>query len=354
MNNIEEYGWNSFFQNYYNECKSNDFEFGRIISIQGFKYVLITKAGETAAELSGKILYGAETSKLPVVGDWVFFIRYESTGYIVELLPRMNELSRRKSGPKTEMQVLAANIDYALIVQGLDRDFNLMRLERYIVQITVCNIQPVIVLNKADLIIDQEKYRQEVEKLGRKYPVYFCSTYKKSGITELKEKVLKANKTYILVGSSGVGKSSLLNVLMEDDVRNTGLLSESTGKGRHITVTRDLFRLIGGSLIIDTPGMREFGLTFKDDQPVTGLFPLIEKLSEDCRFADCRHVNEEGCAVIEAYETGVLESKVYESYLKLIKEQKHFKISTEEKKRIGKRFGKMVREARDYRKKYKF
>jgi ribosome biogenesis GTPase len=269
-------------------------------------------------------------------------------------MPRMNELSRRSPGTKTEKQVLAANIDYALIVQGLDRDFNIMRLERYLVQITACNIQPVIVLNKTDLTDDPEKYILEVKKLGRDCPVYLCSTYSKNGITELKEKVLMTNKTYILVGSSGAGKSSLLNSLMDNSERPTGSLSGSTGKGRHITTSRDLFRLPDGSLVIDSPGMREFGIVFDEDHFAGGLFPLIEKLAKDCRFADCLHLNEEGCAVIEAYEMGTLESQVYESYLKLIKEQKHFEINAEDRKRMGKRFGKMVREARDYRKKYKY
>ncbi len=354
MNTIENYGWNTYFHNYYTEHKTNDTEAGRVISIQGFKHTLITRKGETEAELSGKILYGTETEELPRVGDWVFFIRYDNAGYIIEVMPRMNELSRRSPGTKTEKQVLAANIDYALIVQGLDRDFNIMRLERYLVQISACNIQPVIVLNKTDLTDVPEKYKREVEKLGRDCPVYLCSTYSKNGITELKEKVLKANKTYILVGSSGAGKSSLLNSLMDNRERATGSLSGSTGKGRHITTSRDLFRLPDGSLVIDTPGMREFGIVFDEEHSAGGLFPIIEKLAKDCRFADCRHLNEEGCAVIEAYKMGTLEPKVYESYLKLIKEQKHFEINAEDKKRMGKHFGKMVREVREYRKKYKY
>ena len=354
MKSIKDYGWNNHFEDYYNKHNNNDFEIGRVVSIKGFIHTLITNEGELESELSGKLLYGEETEGLPKVGDWVFFIRYDTCGYIIELFPRINELSRKNPGSKTEKQVLAANIDYALIVQGLDRDFNIMRLERYIVQIMACKIKPIIILNKADLIDNMDNYRNEVAKLGRDCPVYFCSNYNQSGIVELKSIVLETNKTYILIGSSGVGKSSLLNSLMENSERITGTVSDSTGKGRHVTTSRDLFQLPNGSLMIDTPGMREFGIAFDEGQQTYGLFPMIEKMAGDCRFSDCNHLEEEGCAVIEAYNAGNIEPEVYESYLKLMKEQKHFEIKIEDKKRLGKQFGKMVREASEYRKKYKY
>lgn len=358
MINIENYGWNEFFQNYYLNNKKDDFETGRVISIKGFKYTLITNEGEIESELSGKLLYATETEELPRVGDWVFFIRYESCGYIIQVFPRENELSRKNPGTKTGKQVLAANIDYALIVQGLDANFNLMRLDRYIVQTIACRIKPVIILNKVDLINDSEQYRNEINKLGRNCPVYFCSTYNQTGIEELKNEVLKDGKTYILIGSSGVGKSSLINSLTDDVKRVTGALSDSTGKGRHITTSRDLFKLPNGSLIIDTPGMKEFGIAFEESAVTTSgvlsLFPMIEKYAQQCRYSDCMHIKEDGCSVLEALSTGELEPKVYESYIKLIKEQKHFEITKEEQKRIGKKFGKMVREVNEYRKKYKY
>jgi ribosome biogenesis GTPase len=251
---------------------------------------LITNDGELESELSGKLLYGVDIEGLPKVGDWVYFIRYETTGYIIEVLPRINELSRKNLGTKTGKQVLAGNIDYALIVQVLDRNLNIMRLERYLVQIIACKIKPVIVLNKSDLTDNPDKYRHEVAKLGRECPVYLCSKYNQSGIAELKNTVLKANKTYILIGSSGVGKSSLLNSLMDNSERMTGTLSDATGNGRHITTSRGLFQLPNGSLIIGTPSMREFGIAFEEGQQTGGLFPMIEKLAENCRFSDCQHL----------------------------------------------------------------
>lgn len=353
MNIIENYGWNKNDQEQHHQLHKPGFETGRIISIKGFKHVLITGTGELEAELSGKLLYGTDPETLPKVGDWVFFVRYDPLGYIIEVLPRMNELYRKTPGTKTSRQVLAANIDFALIVQGLDRDFNIMRLERYLVQIVACNIQPLIVLNKADLTDNPDAYRNEISKLGRDCPVYFCSTYNHLGIAELKSRILEINKTYILVGSSGVGKSSLLNALMENSEQYIGPISEATGKGKHTTTSRDLFRLSNGSLIIDTPGMREFGIAF-EGQYSGGLFPRIEKLAENCRFTDCQHLEDLGCAVLEAYHSGDLEPEVYESYLKLVKEQKHFSIKAEDKKCQGKQFGKMMREVREYRKKYKY
>lgn len=354
MNTIEKFGWNEILQKTYNPFIRPEFEIGRVISIKGFKNILITNSGESEAELSGKLLYGNDTESLPKVGDWVMFIRYDAIGYIVDVLPRTNDLHRKHPGTKTEKQVLAANINGALVVQGLDQNFNIMRLERYLVQVTACDIPSIVILNKSDLTNDTAYYQKEVEKLNRDAQVYFCSTYNNTGISELINHVLEDGKTYILIGSSGVGKSSLLNALMGKAERDTGHTSASTGKGRHITTSRDLFRLPNGSLVIDTPGMREFGMAFNEEDFNGNLFPAIESLSKNCRFSDCRHLEEEGCAVIEAFNSGSLEAEVYHSYLKLVKEQKHFEETLADKKRLGKQFGKMVREANTYRKKYKF
>jgi ribosome biogenesis GTPase / thiamine phosphate phosphatase len=355
MNTLENYGWNAFFNDHHLQNNTDgDFLVGRVISVKGFKYHLITASGELEAELSGKLLFGTEPEWLPRVGDWVHFLNYETQGYITEVFPRLNALSRRNPGNRTERQILAANIDYALIVQGLDRDFNLMRLDRYIVQITACNIKPVVILNKEDLISDREQFSKEVARLSRDCPVYFCSSLDQSGLDELYAKVLQPQKTYILMGSSGVGKSSLLNALMDDLHLRTSALSESTHKGKHTTATRDLFRLPDGSLVIDTPGMREFGIALEDEITSSGLFPAIDDLAGNCRYADCQHLSESGCAVIKAYENGSLDPKIYESYLKLVKEQKHFEIRIEDRKRLGKQFGKMVKEAKEFRKRYKY
>ena len=355
MDLLEKYGWNGFLSAYHVENYSNkDFHIGRVISIQGLKYHLITKTGESEAELAGKLLYGSDNEQLPCVGDWVYFLSYDTQGYIAEVFPRINALSRKNPGNRTERQILASNIDYALIVQGLDRDFNLMRLDRYLVQIMACGIRPVVILNKTDLVDDPQFYLSEVARLGRECPVYCSSTTVNSGLEELYNQVLQPGKTFILVGSSGVGKSSLLNALRKDFHLRTSPISESTNKGKHTTTTRELFQLPNGSLVIDTPGMREFGIDLEEDLASSGLFPALDHWAAKCRYADCRHLGESGCAVFEAYENGSLDPKIYESYCKLIKEQRRFELKATDKKRLGKQFGKMSREAKEFRLKYKY
>ena len=321
--------------------------------MRGFRYFLMTERGELEAEVSGKLLYGNAAENIPRVGDWVLFADYESIGYITDVLPRTNALIRREAGTECEMQVLACNIDYALIVQGLDRDFNLMRLDRYIVQITACGIRPVIILNKSDLVHNSEDYVKEVEALKRGCPVHLCSTLTGSGIDGMRYDILQECKTYMVVGSSGAGKSSLVNALMSHDVQRTSAVSDFNQKGKHTTSTRDLFRLPSGSLIIDTPGMREFGVTSVSDDTSADLFPEISKFSHRCRFNDCTHTGEAGCAVYDAVNNGHLAETIYQSYLKLTKEQKRFEITATEKKRMARQMGKMVREAKNYRKKFK-
>lgn len=351
---LESYGWQNFYLPESHALK-NGLVPGRVVSIKGFKYYVITEKGELETELSGRLLHGAEPEELPKVGDWILLMDYESMGYIIEVLPRTNELSRKNPGTKTQRQVLATNVDNALVVQGLDRDYNIMRLERYLAQLLACNINSIVILNKSDLVDNPDDYRNEVLKLQRDCPVYFCSTYTGYGLESLRENVLEKYKTYVLIGSSGVGKSSLVNALLREEIQHTSDVSDVTGKGKHTTTTRDLFQLPNGSLLIDTPGMREFGFTFEDGQDSSqGLFPAIERLSQNCRFSDCRHLQENGCAVLRALTSGELDTAVYESYLKLMKEQKRFEISLEDKKRMNKQFGRMTREAVNYRKKNKY
>ncbi len=353
MNLLNQYGWCNF-QSTTSFTNATGLLVGRVISIHGFQYWLITERGQVQEELSGKLLYGAINEELPKVGDWVSFTDYETIGYIIEVLPRRNALSRKTPGEKTERQILAANVDGALIIQSLDRDFNLMRLERYIVQVTSCGIEALIVLNKADLIDDYALYQKQIESLQRNCRIFYCSAHNGKGMSELQTEALLPERTFILIGSSGVGKSSLLNALSNQDLQSTGAMSDANSKGKHTTTTRDLFQLPNGSLVIDTPGMREFGLTAENDQSTDSLFPAISTLATQCRFTDCEHLHESGCAVLEALANGQLEPLVYDSYVKLVKEQGRFSIKAEDKKRLGKQFGRMTREANNFRKKNKF
>jgi ribosome biogenesis GTPase / thiamine phosphate phosphatase len=353
MTRLENYGWNSFHQQSYIVNKKPGHTIGRVISIKGFKYFLITDNGELETELSGKLLFGSDSENLPKVGDWVSYLDYGEIGYIGDVLPRTNFLSRRNPGNKTERQILGTNIDFALIVQGLDRDFNLMRLERYLTQVTSCGIVPIVILNKADLVTDLAKYQQEVLKLKRDCKLFFCSTLTGFGIQEFKN-AFEKGMTYILIGSSGVGKSSLLNLFMNDDLQKTQAVSTFNSKGTHTTTSRDLFQLNNGSLLIDTPGMREFGVTNEDGENSDPLFPVIEELARNCRYSDCKHLHEESCAVLGALQSGMIDRLIYESYVKLMKEQKRFEVNIEDKKRLNKQFGKLTKEAKNYRKKHKY
>ncbi len=198
---------------------------------------------------------------------------------------------------------------------------------------------------------DLEKYVQQVLDLKRIETIHCCSTVSGYGISSLGN--LEKEKTYIMIGSSGVGKSSLLNALMNAETQQTAGISDFNGRGRHTTTARELFMLPNGSLLMDTPGMREFGVT-NEDGGDDGLFPAIEALGANCKYGDCSHMGEEGCAVLQALETGELDATIYESFVKLVKEQRRFGIKAEEKKRMNKQFGKIVKEAKSFRKKYKY
>jgi ribosome biogenesis GTPase len=353
MTPLDQYGW----LRYSHSCTSieipQDLTVGRIVSIKGFKYYTRTEQSELECELSGRLLYLPPTDH-PKIGDWVTLMVYDITGYIIGVLPRYNALSRRNPGTTTERQLLAANVDAALVVQGLDRDFNIMRLERYLVQLAACNVPTLVLLNKADLVDDTQPYIDAVQNLGRQVPVLCCSTHIGMGMRALQDELLLPAHTYVLIGSSGVGKSSLLNALLADTQQTTGIISDASQKGRHTTTTRDLFRLPNGSLLIDTPGMREFGVTGSGETPSEDLFPVIQALAVDCRFTDCQHLDEQGCAVLAALHDGALPDAVYDSYLKLKKEMRRFEIDVSAKKRLNKQFGKIAREAKNHRKRYKY
>jgi ribosome biogenesis GTPase / thiamine phosphate phosphatase len=353
MKLLNQYGWTDVHQIYLDQHSEKELLPGRVVSVQGFKYELIAGSGTILTELSGKLMFATSPEELPRVGDWVLFMDYGSMGYIIEVFPRKNSLTRKNPGARTAVQVLACNVDAALIVQGLDRDFNVNRIERYIVQISACGIRPIVILNKADLVADVNPFLEQIRRLQRDCVVHVCSTASGLGIEELKQSVLEPGQTYILVGSSGVGKSSLINVL-SDVKQKVNVTSDATSKGQHTTTTRDLFLLSNGSLLIDSPGMREFGLTGVEDGNAVNLFPAIEQFATACRFTDCKHMDEVGCAVLAALEKGDLDALVYENYVKLVKEQRRFEINAEDRKRLGKQAGRMSREASAHRKKHKF
>lgn len=349
---INLYGWNTYSAQHTTTVPLENI--ARVTAIHGTSYIILGNSGELAAELTGKLLYSSSRTDIPKVGDWVQVVAYDNQAFIVELLPRTNALGRRAANSESKQQLIAANIDKAFIVQGLDNDFNPMRLERYLAQVIACNITPHVILTKADLVEDINPYLEQVLSLQRNMPVTTCSIIGGSGFDELENGVISPGHTYVLIGSSGAGKTSILNQLNDQETGKTQITSTSTGKGKHTTTTRNLYKLPNGGLIIDTPGMREFGIGFLDDYDEALTFPRISAFASNCYFSDCSHTTEKGCAVLQALKEGLLSDIAYQSYLKLMKEQQRFEKSKSDLKKEGKRFGKMVREAKSNRKKYKY
>ncbi|MCH4895906.1 ribosome small subunit-dependent GTPase A [Marinilabiliaceae bacterium JC040] len=341
MENLNKYGLEYYINTLKLEGINNNI--ARVLSVSKTQYTIITENGLLKAELTGNLLNSLNTEDYPKVGDWLEYIDFDSTGIITKILPRYSELYRKKAGRDFSKQVIATNIDCVFIVQGLDSNFNIMRLERYIAQSIACGIKPIIILNKCDLIEDKQFYLKEISKLQRDIEIYFCSTLTNEGIEEIKNKLLKSAETYIFVGSSGVGKSSLLNTLFNNYKQATQEISNANAKGKHTTTSRELFLLSNGSLIIDTPGMREFGIAFEDNKDLDDIFPIISQYAKKCKYKDCTHTNEANCAVLDALESGDISQTKYDAYLKLMREQEHYSESAHDKKRKGKQLAKMVK-----------
>lgn len=290
-------------------------------------------------------MFGKSDFELPCTGDWVIFQPFdENKGIIVDMLPRERTLYRKKVGTVAAKQTIAAHVDKAFIVQSLDGNFNLRRVERFMIQILEENIKPVLVLNKADLGFDRREVEEALKHSAYRMPVFFTSIHHPETILRLRESI-KEGETVVFVGSSGVGKSSLINALSEKSVLLTSDVSQSTGKGRHTSTRREMLLLDGSGILIDTPGVREFGLAIDNPDSLAEMLDISD-YAESCRFKDCTHTNEPGCAVLEAINNGILDIEVYKSYMKLRREAWHFSTSEHEKRKKDKTFSKLVDEVK--------
>lgn len=342
---LEDLGYNTLLDKFRIDHHLIDFEIGRVISEHKERYVVKTAEGEFHAEITGNMRFTARNREdFPAVGDWVALTIYDHDLAIIHsILPRFSIIKRQAVGQFGEVQIIAANIDFAFLVQAADRDFNINRLERYLTICYTSKVKPVIILTKTDLIDDLRinEILSSITQRINNVPVFPISNETKNGFEAIYT-FIEQGKTYCMLGSSGVGKSTLLNNLSGKSVMKTDIISESTNKGKHITSHRELVVLTNGGILIDNPGMREVGIA----DTAGGLettFDMILSLSENCRFKDCTHTIELGCSVLDAIEKGELDKDSYQNYLKLEKEKKHFEMTTAEKRKKDKLFGKMMK-----------
>lgn len=317
----------------------------RVTAVDRSRYVVRDEQGEVPAELTGKFLHSTASSvDMPCVGDWVCVEYHDAASHasIHDLVPRRSFLRRKSPGRNIDFQMIAANIDVAFIVQSCHFDFNVRRLERYLVMVNEGHIAPVLLLTKTDLVSREELERMlgQIRAAGITAPIITLSSKTGEGVEEVKRLVLPG-RTCCLLGSSGVGKTTLINHLLGRDALETGTVS-GTGEGRHTTTRRHLVELENGGLLIDMPGMRELGV-MSAGEGLQDSFADISTLAGHCRFADCRHNNEPGCAIRMAIASGELNPEHYQSYLKLKAESDFNEMSYVDKRRKDKAFGKMVK-----------
>jgi ribosome biogenesis GTPase len=317
---LQSYGWSEQLRQQFAPFSAEGLAPARVIVQQRGLLHLASEAGELAATLSGRFMHTAASDGFPVAGDWVAAALRpaEGTATIHRLLPRKSAFIRRAAGPSGGAQVVAANVDVTLIVSSLNAELNLRRIERYLATAWTSGARPVIVLTKTDLASDISSAVTTVGAIAGGVPVISLSAITGAGVSDFAAS-LEPGRTYVLLGSSGVGKSTLVNALAGAAAMTTAAIREDDARGRHTTTHRELVLLPCGALMLDTPGMRELGLWEAGDG-VASAFADIETLASACRFRDCRHEREPGCAVQAALTSGALDQARFESYTKLNRE----------------------------------
>ncbi|MCP4550035.1 MAG: ribosome small subunit-dependent GTPase A [bacterium] len=320
-------GWNSTFATHHEPWRAKGLIPARVTREDKYTYTILSEHGEQSATLMGKFRYHAKSrGDYPAVGDWVSVraLPDENKALIAAVLPRRGTIMRRAvlaGGPaygegRAEEQVLAANVDTTFLVSGLDDNWNLRRIERYLAVAWDSGTNPVIVLNKADTCIDTEAVHAEVEGVAMGMPVICVSALTGVGVTKLRDCLQGVNPTGVFLGSSGVGKSTLINSLLGGKAMLTGAVRDGDSRGRHTTTHRELHQLPEGGVLIDTPGLREIQ-TWNDEEGTSRAFADINELTARCRFRNCRHDGEPGCGILAALEDGTLDPGRYKNYLRL-------------------------------------
>lgn len=320
---IEDFGWDDFFQEQVDELGLSDIIIGRINRAEsGNTFGILTEDGEMSVRLPGRMREqkGSERIELPGIGDWVLVKPLELGNNIFNVLHRKNKISRKVAGKEYREQVIGANIDIIFIIMGLDGDFNIRRLERFLFMVSSAGSKPVVILNKTDLLKNNLKEKiTQVQNVSPDIPVHSISAIEGDGLVPIKG-YLKKGVTISLVGSSGAGKSTIINALLGEERQDTREVREKDSKGRHVTASRKLFMIPGGGMLIDNPGIRELQL-WGDENSLEDVFADIAELACGCKYKDCEHISEPGCAVKQAVEKdGLISKERYNNYLKMRKE----------------------------------
>jgi ribosome biogenesis GTPase len=345
---LEDLGFDAWFRNRQPEPRQPDCVPARITAVDRDRYLVRDADGEIPAELSGAFRFAVESSAdLPCVGDWASVELHNDRGLAIvhALFPRKSLLQRKTPGRQIDYQLVAANVDVAFLVQSCDADFSLRRLERYLAMVHEAHVEPRMLLTKRDLLAEAEVERRisAVRQTSPSLPVLAVSNESGAGLDKL-DRMLEPAKTYCLLGSSGVGKTTILNHLAGRGRFATAPVRDFDGKGRHTTARRQLILLESGAMLIDTPGLRELGAIGMSDG-IDESFADIASLAAACRFADCTHTQEAGCALLAAVERGDLDQARYKSYLQLSRESEHHEMSYVQRRKKDRAFGRMIKSA---------
>lgn len=346
MESLKSIGYSDWFQDRVDNERVSVHDVARVVAVHKDSYLLSKGFGEVFAELSGHLFYTAGSpADLPTTGDWVYADFYDDDSHAIVhgVFPRKSLIKRKTAGKLVDYQLIAANIDAAFIIQSANENFNLRRLERYLVMVNESGITPVILLSKCDLVIEQElsEIEESILSVAPHTMVLAFSNLNGSNIDTIKASLLPGH-TYCLLGSSGVGKTTLLNSILGGDQFETQPVSKKESKGRHTTTSRELVQLDNGAMLIDTPGMRELG-NMSVDIGIDETFSEILELSQACRFSNCSHTNEKGCAILAAIRDGELSEQRYKNYIKMKNESAFNEMSYSEKRKKDKDFGKLIK-----------
>lgn len=318
---LEDLGWTPEFRDHFDMLELPDLVPARVIRQDPYSYWVMTETATVLAELSGRLRPGgADGNDRPAVGDWVALLPHkaEDTATIHALLPRRGGFTRQRAGNVTGAQIVAANIDTVFVVMGLDGDFNLRRLERFLALCWNSGAVPVVLLNKSDISDNLESHITAVEEVALNTDIHAISAKQGHGF-EAVEAYLEVGRTFAFIGSSGVGKSTMVNRLVGGERMAVGAVRGDDDRGRHTTTHRELIVLPGRGVVIDTPGIRELQM-WADEDALRGAFPDIEALAQTCRFRDCAHESEPGCSVRGAAGSKLVSEKRLRSYMKLKRE----------------------------------